>query len=176
MRAFKSFFLGRLLREKVLLTAFAALGALMWLSNFTGRAKKAYAAAHTTTLQLTEQQLYLNKKADIEAAALKAVKDLDPSRTFDDTRLVGELSGLARDNNLKFSNDTPRTEQSGQFAVHTVQFNLPKADWEGLKKFYSQLAQRSPYIGIDQFSLAADLGNPAQLNASLRVSSVEIIR
>lgn len=176
MSAFKAFFLSRLLREKVLLTAFAALGALMWLSNFTGRAKKAYDTAHKTTLDLKTQQLYLDKKSDIEAAALKAVKDLDPSRTFDDTRLVGELSGLARDNNLKFSNDTPRTEQSGQFAVHTVQFNLPKADWEALKKFYSQLSERSPYIGIDQFSLAADLGNPAQLNASLRVSSVEIIR
>ncbi len=176
MRAFKSFFLGRLLREKVLLTAFAALGALMWLSNFTGRARKSYTTAHQTTLELNEQQQWLNNRAAIEAAAVKAVKDLDPSRTFDDTRLVGELSGLARDNNLKFSNDTPRTERSGQFAVHTVQFNLPKADWDGLKKFYSQLAQRSPYIGIDQFSLAADLGNPAQLNASLRVSSVEIIR
>lgn len=176
MRALKAFFLRRLLREKILLAAFVALGALTWLSNYARRANRFWAAQRTTTAELTEQQQWLDNRATIEAAALKAVKDLDPARTFDDTRLVGELSSLARDHSLRFTNDTPRTERSGQFAVHTVQFNLPKAEWDALRKFYAQLAQRSPYIGIEQFSLAADLANPAQLNASLRVSSVEIIR
>jgi hypothetical protein len=176
MRAFKAFFLSRLLREKILLTVFTALAALMWLSNFSRRANRAWSAHRVTTLELADQKQWLANRGAIEAAALKAVKDLDPGRTFDDTRLVGELSGLARDNSIRFTNDTPRTERSGQFAVHTVQFNLPKTDWDALVKFYGLLAQRSPYIGIEQFSLAADLANPAQLNASLRVSSVEILR
>ncbi len=175
MRAFKAFFLGRLLREKILLAAFAALAALMWLSNFSRRANRAWSAQRITALELADQKQWLANRTAIENAAVKAVKDLDPARTFDDTRLVAELSSLARDNGLKFTNDTPRTERSGQFAVHTVQFNLPKTDFDALVKFYGLLAQRSPYIGIEQFSLAADLANPAQLNASLRVSSVEIV-
>jgi len=176
MRALKAFFLGRLLREKVLLTVFTALAALMWLSNYSRRARSAWTAQHHTALELATQKQWLANRAAIEAAALKAVKDLDPARTFDDTRLVAELSSLARDNGLKFTNDTPRTESSGQFAVHTVQFNLPKATWESLQKFYGLLAQRSPYIGIEQFSVAADPSNGFYLNASLRVSSVEIVR
>ena len=60
--------------------------------------------------------------------------------------------------------------------MHTVQFNLQKSDWDTLKRFYLELTKRSPYIGIEQFSLTADRASPAQLNASLRVSSVEIVR
>ena len=66
--------------------------------------------------------------------------------------------------------------RSGEFAVHTVQFVLPRADFEALKKFYLALSQRSPYIGIEQCTLSAERANPAQLNASLTVSSVEIVR
>lgn len=176
MRTLRALFLGRLLREKILLLAFTALAALMWLSNFSGRSSRVWRAHRVTALELANQTQWLANRVAIEAAALKAVKDLDPARTFDDTRLVGELNSLAKDNGLKFTNDTPRTERSGQFAMHTVQFNLPKADWLALQKFYAALAQRSPYVGIEQFSLAADPANPAQLNASLRVASVEIVR
>jgi hypothetical protein len=176
MRALKAFFLSRHLREKLMLVLFVALGAAIWLSSFSSRAGRAWRAHRTVATELAEQKQWLGNRGVIEAAALQAVKNLDPARTLDDTSLVRDLSALARENNLKFSNDTPQTERSGQFAVHTVQINLPRADWEALKRFYLALARRSPYLGIEQFSLAADRAAPNQLNASLRVSSVEIIR
>ena len=37
IRTLRAFFLGRLLREKLLLVAFALLGVLMWLSNTSKR-------------------------------------------------------------------------------------------------------------------------------------------
>jgi hypothetical protein len=176
MRALKAFFLSRLFREKLGLVALVALAALIWLSNFGRRAAGFWRIQHKTSTELATQAQWLANRVAIENEAVLAVKNLDPARTLDDTRLVGELSALASDNGLKFTNDTPRTVRSGEFAVHTVQFVLPRADWEALKKFYLALTQRSPYIGIEQFTLAADRANPAQLNASLTVSSVEIIR
>jgi hypothetical protein len=175
MRALKAFFLGRLLREKLLLVVFVALAALIWLSNFGRRTNRFRQAQRSTSNELADQTQWLANRQVIENEAVLAVKNLDPERTLDDTRLVGELSALANDNGLKFTNDTPRTVRSGEFAVHTVRFSLPEADWESLKKFYLALTQRSPYIGIEQFTLAAR-PNPTQLNASLTVSSVEIIR
>jgi len=68
------------------------------------------------------------------------------------------------------------TKSNGQFSVHTMQFNVPKADWEALKNFYFTLQARSPYIGIEQFTLQAERANPALLTAALRVSSVEIAK
>ena len=175
MNTLKAFFLSRLLREKLLLVAIVALAALMLLSNFSGRAARSWRGYRATAVALAEQQQWLAHRAVIEAGAGRAVTNLDPAKTLDDTRLVGELNALARAQGLRFTSDTPRTARSGQFAVHTVQFNLLKMDWEGLKRFYLELTKRSPYIGIEQCSLQAERANPALLNASLRVSSVEMV-
>lgn len=176
MRALKAFFLSRLLREKALLVLFVALGALMWLSNYSKRAARVWRENRSAATELAQQKQWLANREAIEAGALQAVKNLDPAKTLDDTRLVVELSALARDNNLNFTNETPQTERSGEFAVHTVQVTLRRADWETLQRFYAAVSKRSPYIGIEQFTLAAERSNPRQLNASLRVSSVEVIR
>jgi hypothetical protein len=176
MRALKIYFLRRSLREQVALVLFIVLAAAMWLSNFGRRAGRFWTEQHNTTSELAVQKQWLANRAAIEVGAQAAVQNLDPSRTLDDTRLVAELSALAGEYNLKFTNDTPRTLRSAQFAVHTVQFTLPRADWDVLKRFYLALAKRSPYIGIEQVALAADRANPSLLNATLRVSSVEVLR
>lgn len=175
MSALKVYFLSRLLREKLLLVVIAVLVALTLLSYFSGRVTRSWRAQHDTTEMLAKQQQVLANRSAIEKEAGRSVQNLDPARTLDDTRLVGELNALAKAQGLKFASDSPRTERSGQFAVHTVQFNLLKVDWETLKRFYLELTKRSPYIGIEQCSLQAERANPAQLNASLRVSSVEIV-
>jgi hypothetical protein len=176
MRALKAFFLGRLLREKLMLVVFVALGAAMWLTSFSSRASRTWSDVRTTRNELKTQAQWLDSRESIEAAAIEAVKNLDPAQTLDDTRLVGELSALAREHNLRFTLDTPQTERSAQFAVHTVQVTLQRADWVVLQNFYYALSRRSPYIGITHFNLSADRANPALLNAALRVSSVEIVR
>ncbi len=176
MSTLKAFFLSRLLREKLLLVAIAALVAVTVLSAFARRAGAFWRTQRAATVALADQQQWLQNRATIAAGARQAATSLDPTRTLDDTRLVGELNALARSQGLRFTNDTPQTVRSGQFAVHTVQFNLQKADWAALTRFYLELTKRSPYVGIEQFTLQADRASPAQLNASLRVSSVEIVR
>ena len=68
------------------------------------------------------------------------------------------------------------TERTNQFAVNTVQFAIRNADMAAILGFCQQLDQRSPYIGVEQFSLALTPGNTALLNVTLRLSSVEIVR
>jgi hypothetical protein len=177
MSAFKAFFFSRLLREKVLLVAFVAIGLVLWGSAFLKRATRQWQVHRALMVELADQKQWLNNQASIEAAAAAAVKNLDPSRTLDETRLVGEVSALAREHNLKgMANDTPQTERSGQFAVHTMLVTIPRAEWSSVKNFYTALAARSPYIGVEQLSLTSDRANPSQLNAVVRVTSVEIVR
>ena len=177
MRALKAFFLSRLLREKIMMVLFVALGAVMWIAGISGRVSHAWTENRSTRLELETQKQWLTNRESIEAAAMQAVKNLDPAQTLDETRLVGELNALARQYDLKFAADTPQTERTAQFAVHTVQITLARADWDVLKQFYAALSRRSPYIGISQFTLVSDrASNGALLNASLRVSSVEIVR
>ena len=174
----KAFFFTRHLREKLLLVALLALGAAIWLTGLARRGRTLWLEGRATTTVLTTQQQWLDNRAGIEADAAKAVEQLDPARTFSSPRLLGELSMIADQVGVRSntSSEILGTERTSQFAVNTVQFSLRNTDWESLKRFYLELSRRSPYIGLEQFSLTVTPGNPTLLNAMLRVSSVEIVR
>jgi hypothetical protein len=178
IRALKALFLGRLLREKLLLVVFIALGAFIWLYSFGGRAARFWRTQQANRSTLATQTLVLGRRAAIEARAQQSISRLDPARTLNDTRLLGEVNAIANGVGLRnnLSSDDPRNERTSQFAVNSLRFTVRKADLGSLVKFYQELQKHSPYIGLEEFSLQADPANPALLNASLRVSSVEIIR
>lgn len=175
IRVLRSYFLSRLLREKILLIAFIALGMLWWLSAFGGRAAGFWREQRTTTLALEEQQQWIENRVMIEEAAQTAAAQLKPELTYNETRLFAEVARLASEAGLRnWSNSSQAPVSIGQFSVHTLNFTVNNTAWEQVMAFYALLQQRAPYIGIDQFILAASRANPAQLSLQLRVSSVEI--
>ena len=175
IRTLRVYFLARALREKLLLVAFAILIALTWASGFETRAVRFKKEQHSTSMGLKEQALWLADKDNIEKGATTAASKLDASRTLDGTRLLAEMTAMANETGLRNTvTGDPQQESNGQFAIHTLQFSVSKADWDSLKSFYLELEKHSPYIGIEQFQVRADPTNPALLNASMKVSSGEI--
>ncbi len=172
----KAFFLARHFREKVLLTAFVALVAVTWLLSAGRRARVFWNDWRSTTGQLESQRRSLGDRAAVEAAAAKAVAHLDPARTFSSPRLLGELSSIADRVGVRAntSSEILGTERTSQFSMNTVQFAIRNADLPAVLSFCDELDQRSPYIGLEQFSLAVNPANPAFLNVMLRFSSVEM--
>lgn len=170
----KAFFLGRALREKVLLLAFTLLAVLIWTGRGLGRLQTFRAELHATLAEQSTQRLWLANAAAIEANAVRATKSLDPAKTINVTRLVGDLNALIGGAGLNADIGSQRTERTNQFAFHSVQVNIRRADLASLVKFYTDLSARTPYIGLEQFTLAVDRANPGQLNASFRVVSVEL--
>ncbi|HUR58295.1 MAG TPA: hypothetical protein VM029_11335, partial [Opitutaceae bacterium] len=59
IRTLRAFFLGRLLREKVLLLVFVLIGALWWLTAFNKRATVFWRQKHQTTVELADQTRWL---------------------------------------------------------------------------------------------------------------------
>jgi hypothetical protein len=177
IRTLRALFLGRLLREKLLLVVFALIGLLWWLSSFSGRAGSFARTAKVTSGDLAEQQLWLNNQVAIEEVGRKTAARLDSAQTLDALRLASEVGVIASQNGLHTtSSGGQTTETSGQFSVHTLEYNANRADWDALKKFCGDLQKRAPYIAIKEFTLVADQSNPALLNLRLRISSVEIVR
>jgi len=174
----KAFFHSRLLREKVLLTALLALGALVWLTGVGRRVHRFWLDWRAVNTLLATQQQWLNNRTQIEAAAGRAVGHLDPARTFSSTRLLGELSTISDQVGVRSntSSEILGTERTSQFAVNTVQFAIRNISLASLLNFYQELDKRAPYIGVEQFSVTIVPGNPLLLNAMLRVSSVEIVQ
>jgi hypothetical protein len=175
IRSLRAFFLSRLLREKLLLLAFIGIGTLWWLSAFASRASAFSREQRSTTAALAEQQLWLNDRAKIEAAAESAAARLDPARTYSASRLSTEIRNLASQAGLRSFNTVPQPSVPNvQFSFHTLTFTASNVDWDGLKKFYQAVQTKVPYIGIDQFTLT--LGNNGTHSINMRISSVEIVR
>jgi hypothetical protein len=173
----RAFFLARAFREKVLLTAWCLIVAAVWASSFFGRTAHFTRMVHETTTTLNGQQLWLSNRGAIESQAQAAAGKLDAVRTLDATKLLAEVDAIANDSGLKNSTiGESKDSPIGQFAVHSLQFNVTKVDWATLKQFYLSLSKQSPYIGIEQFSLQVDRANASLLNANFQISSVEISR
>ena len=176
IRTLRAYFFNRLLREKLLIVALILLGALLWLSSLGGRLGRFVDDARQTSVKLAEQKQWLAHRAAIQQDAAKAAAIFDPSRTLDSTQLIAAVNVIARDAGLNNTTSTEAQDVSnGQFAVHTLQFNISRVDWASLTTFYLALQQKAPYIGVEQFQLAADRANPFLLNVNMRISSVEIV-
>ncbi len=179
MNALRIFFLTRALREKLLLVGFVVALFAIWFSSVNKRAWRFRSAVQSTSIDLADQKMWLSNRQAIEDSARRSAANLDPARTLNGTRLLAAVTEIAAQTNLKNwnSNDT-REEGNGQFMVHTLQFYVTKVDWETLRRFYLALQQRSPYIAIAQFSLnsASPGARVDSLNATLRISSVEVVR
>jgi hypothetical protein len=177
IRTLRALFLARSLRIKLLLAAVVVAIAAIWLSNLSTRAGRMTRSVHATTSVLAEQSLWLGNRGAIESSAQQAAGQLDAVRTLDGTRLLAEVTAIAGEAGLtSTTSGDPKDESDGQFSIHTLQFNVTKVDWPTLEKFYLALSKRSPYIGIEEFSMQGDRANPTLLNASLHISSVEISR
>jgi hypothetical protein len=175
IRTLRAFFLARFFREKILLAGFAVLAAGIWISSLAGRTNRFVREVRVTTSSLDEQALWISNKGKIEAQAQAAAAQLDAARTLDATRLLAEVAAIADEAGLKNPTTSESQDQSnGQFSVHTLRFNVSRTDWDTIKAFYVGLQKRSPYIGIEQFSIQVDRANAALLNASIRISSIEI--
>jgi hypothetical protein len=178
IKSLKAFFLGRLLREKLLLVVFILIGAAMWLSGFSNRVGIFWRQQKVVSNQLKDQALWLQQRTQIDASAQQAVAKLDPGRTLNATALLSQITAMAADlglrNNVNITDMPP--ERTPQFAVNSLQVSIAKADFATVVKLYLELQKRSPYIGLDEFVMNVDASNRNLVGARFHVSSVEVIR
>lgn len=172
----KKFFLGRLLREKILLLGFALLLVVVWGLSLAGRTFAVAREGRSLAVERATQEMWLKNQIAIETKAKAAAQRLDPRQTFDATRLVGELGVLAGEAGLTADISAQNTQRTDQLSFHTVQVSFRRVDLPALLRFYQALARHSPYIALEQVSLATDRGAPGQLNATFRAVSVEQAR
>ncbi len=177
IRTLRVLFLGRSFREQVMLAGLAVVLAAIGLTRFAGQAALFWRDQRSTTLNLADQARWLADRQTILDQAQRAASRLDPARTLSGIQLfaaVSAMGGAGGRNDVR--SGEPADERSGQFAIHTVRFDISRADWNSLWSFYRALQRRSPYISIEQCAINATPPNPALLNMSLLVSSVEIVR
>lgn len=178
MRRFKRAFMSRLLRERVLLAALVALAVSIWGSGFLRRLGVALEENRRVSTELTVQAQWLERRERIEALAKAAIGHLEPAKSLDAVKLTAEVSDLAAAAGITSNRqiDAARSERTNEFALHSIEFRARRADYGNLQSFYFKLAERAPYIGLEQFSLSTVPSRPQELEAVFRITSVEAIR
>ncbi len=170
----KNFFARRSLRERLLLLIFL-LGALAWwLPAALGRAVALRRAWHSAGIERQSQELWLSNRERVSQRVAAAARILDPARTLDGSRAFAELTRIT--SGLSAEVGGQRSERSDQFALHSMQVTIRRADLSALLQFYEQLAAFAPYLAIEQCTLNTDRANPGRLNAVFRIYAIEITR
>lgn len=178
IRRFRKAFMGRLLRERLLLAAFVALAVAIWGSGFLRRLGGALEEHRRVSTDLSVQAQWLERRERIEASAKSAIEHLEPAKSLDAVKLTAEVSDLAAAAGITGNRqiDAARSERTNEFALHSIEFRARRADYANLQSFYFKLAERAPYIGLEQFSLSTVPSRPQELEAVFRITSVEALR
>lgn len=169
----KSLFMARNLREKFLVLAMLLVALVIWASMFSERLGGLMAERNRLNNLQKEFSVYLDNREFIRQRAEEGIRNLEPNRTLNATRLSVEAGSLARRHGLKPSIDTPRTEPGDIFSYHTVLLSVSEADLAALINFTGELQSRAPYMGLEQVIVTAR-SNPMLLDARYRISSVEL--
>ena len=152
-----------------------AVAAFLWSTSAWGRARDGWAGWQALENEAAIQVAWLNKQAEIKAAADAAVRGLDAGRGYDATRLVEEALSAAKDAGLNPTTESPKTQKSGKFAVHSLQLSCRRADLASVVRFYQAISPRAPYIAVNALSLQADRGNSGTVTMVVTLSSLELI-
>ncbi len=172
----KNWFQSRTRREQLLVTLFVMLGALIWLAGATGRLRTRWAGWRSTQTELGAQRLWLDRQKAIEEQSLAAVRNLDPARTFDATKLVATVTSLAGGAGLQPAIDPAVTQRAPQFTYHTIKVTFRRANLPALLKFYDELTKQAPYLSLESVSLQTDRAAAGALTVTLHISATQIVK
>lgn len=153
---------------------FVLIGVVMWFSHVSGQVGDFWRETRETTVQLAAQTRLLNHRDAIFASAQQAASKFNPASTLNGLQLTSAATDLAAEVGLNQTNTLEEPDVSqGEFAVHTVNFEITKADWTSLTNFAIALQKRHPYISIESFQIVADKVGGTH-TAHMVLSSVEI--
>lgn len=172
----RSWFQSRNRREQLLVTLFVVLGALIWLTSASGRLRSGLAGWRSTRGDLAAQQLWLDRRQEIETQSVAAVRNLDPARTYDATKLVATVTSLSSGAGLQPSIDPPVTQRTPQFAYHNIKVTFRRANLPALLNFYDELTKQAPYLNLESIALQTDRGAAGALNVTLQISATQIVK
>ena len=170
----KTFFNAKSIRERVLMTAFFLVAVVWWGATLLGRTNALQVAWKSTAEDVADQMNWFNNRAQVAARTAKITAQLDPNRTLNAAEAYAEINRLAQ--GLPLEMGAQHTEPTESFAMHSFQVTIRRTSLEPLLKFYRDLSQKAPYLGIDQCSISTERSAPGLVNAVFRIYSVEVLR
>jgi hypothetical protein len=163
-------------REQILVTVFVVMAALTWLFSSLGRLRRSVADWRSTQAITASQKLWLDRREDIEKRSVAAVRNLDPAKTLDGTRLQGTINSLASAAGLAPNIEPALKQVTSQFTYYNSKVSFRRANLAALLSFYDELAKQSPYLNLESITLQTERTSPGVINASMQISSMQVAK
>jgi hypothetical protein len=171
----RKFILKRSWRERLLVLVLLAVVAGLWLSSFLGRFSTWSARRESVANEADRQEMWRSQAGEIEARLANGLAQVQGGRSMGSAQFAGALDALVRKHRFSFRLDAPSTERRPPVAIHTITLSLEKAEIGAIVAMVTELRSSMPLVNIEQLTLSADRRNPAQLDARLRLSALEIL-
>jgi hypothetical protein len=164
------------LRERVMFLAFVWGIVLIWFIVLAHQLAKLRDAVHATQHDTQNQKLVLDQEQVISTKLSQMLSKFDKANVINASQLFGLVAQFAKDSNLPNAQVTQQHvgQTSDIFKVNTVNVHFVNASLHDLVLFASRIEDRTPYLAIDDMSLTPNPINPTLLEATMRVSSLEL--
>jgi hypothetical protein len=164
-------------REKALLAAILWTLIVFWSSSNIGDFSKIIKDWKRTNSQLKDNAAWLNKKESIELELKEAYTKLDPSKTFNQSKLTESIDTLARDNNLAGSGfggvKAKKSQPYDIVQVHYAEIDVTTTI-DKLIEFDQKLKEKSPYMALEDIKIKPKTSEPQMLSAKLTIKALEL--
>lgn len=171
----RTFLLKRSWRERLLILLLLVVVAGLWLTNFAGRYMAWSVRSDSAASEAQRQAMWHAQASQIEEQLADGLAQVQGGRSMGAAQFAGALDALVRRHKFNFRLDAPSTERRPPVAIHTITLSLEKAEIGTIVAMIAELRTTMPLVNVEQLTLSADRRNPAQLDARLRLSALEIL-
>ncbi|MCG8527744.1 MAG: hypothetical protein MI748_15290 [Opitutales bacterium] len=162
------------LRERILLTLFLSAACVWWLFEVVASLQQVSTRWTIARLDLDGQSAWLENEASYDQRMLKALENLDSSRTYSGDQLLEIIDEIAREVGLETTISRPTTRTGDVFIEHIIQIPLSRVSMRTLIDFENEIKTHYPYLGIDYLLLESERASSGLLKGDMRVTSFEL--
>ena len=161
-------------REKFLLLLFIGAIAAVWLMYSFSRYSTGFKLLLGTQRTINSYNLILAEEDYVTAQLVEKSSELDASKTLSSTELVGRVSQIIDPLELKYSINSPQSQEGTLFTFHTLRLTVNKGELETVLRLADSLKTLVPYVTVERLIASADRSNQNLLDVQFFISSVEM--
>ncbi len=176
MKALKAYFLSLQLRGKLLLASLVVIGALIWLTVFSGKAGVFWRKESGRLATIKRQETVLKSRDAVEQRAVTASATLKPGSSLNANELSSQLNQILMGAGIRNASSSivpAKDAPNSKLSLHSVRASASNVSWDSLRNFYEAVEKRRPYIAIDELTVNFT-PQTAMHSIAVKVSSIQV--
>ena len=170
------FFSRMTIREQLLALVFILVILFIWTGSIIKRGNAWNSDRKQAKSDLLVQQQWLDRADDYEVSYKKALKRVDPGKTFAGAQLSEKIDSILRQAGISSSADIDpvQTRKGEIFNDHTIRIRLKRVSIAQLIQLNQLLRGETPYINTQSVRITKNRNKPEELDIRFKINSFDL--